>query len=321
MEDFKLDAAPERVSSYALCRLELRNNAELRHLWVLRRQAFSDWYLYQPAVRRGLRGWLSETFQRLEMNARALLFPEALSQVQVAEGQIVAFAMATPATWCGAPEALQTLSYYDEWHGLGRRATWKLVLFYFVAVSLLSRPALFLKLLSSFRVEKLAGCNTLCLNAIFTDSEYRGKGVPAFLLDQFKQTLPEMGYQHLIGPFRPSQYGEHKKRAGATHSFDEFRNYCEAQNATGLPVDAWLRSLHRNGMQLLKPEPRSFCMTKSLAEFEDLRASFRPDDWEEVCPGVWECGETQTWYVDDNRKSVTSVEPNYWGEIPLEGAA
>ena len=73
----------------------------------------------------------------------------------------------------------------------------------------------------------------------------------------------------------------------------------------------------RQGARLVRPVPRSLAIKGSLAKFDRVRRSFRPNDWYSPAPDVWECGETCTWYVDRARKLAISVESNCWGIIDL----
>ena len=71
-------------------------------------------------------------------------------------------------------------------------------------------------------------------------------------------------------------------------------------------------------MKILKPEVRSFTVAESVNCFESFKALHRPQDWYEDGADIWECGETQTWYLDKHKDEVYSIEPNVWGRITLE---
>ena len=150
--------------------------------------------------------------------------------------------------------------------------------------------------------------------------EYQKQRIPSLLLREAQKTARRLGYDYVVGPFRPNGYGRYKAERRATHNRPLFEEYVSAKDAAGLPKDPWLRVLARHGARFLKLEPRSFSVAGTIPAFQSFRQRFRPDDWYSPATDVWECGETPTWYVDRCRKMVLAVEPNVWGVLPARPA-
>lgn len=290
--------------------LYFRNGEEFADFWRLKQGAWTKWYAADLTRGRTI-------LERAVLNGKALCFPEFFREIRTEENIPVGYLFTVPAYWTGSPAALQNLDYYDSWHSF--RSRYHMLAFGagYIILHALKLDGLFRACLASYRARKLAGCNTMILTAIFARPEFRGMRIPARLFASIKEVTAGLGFSHLISPFRPSEYGRYKRESGLVHDYEIFKRYCCSTREDGLPVDAWLRALTRNGMIMLKPEIASFTVTRPLGCFEEFRRSHKPGQWYQTSPGVWECGETQTWYIDEHCRTAFSIEPDLWGLLPL----
>lgn len=287
-----------------------RNVAEFSHWHEIQRRGFTDWYGGAPAPSE-LRA------RRREANARARLFPDFVHQVRTIDGKAVAYLTTVPGYWSGDKQAFHDLHYYLDALALSAERTDLLSRFYFLTVELLRAPQLFDRMARRFREPRLAGANCVVMVSIVVDPEYQKLQIPSTLIAAAKDSARRLGMRYVVGPFRPNRYGPFKAEHRLTHSSRLFEEYCGLQNDQGLPRDPWMRVLARNGVEFLKPEPRSYTVSGSFKKFEKLRQTFKPESWYCPSPDTWECGETPTWYVDRFRKAVISVEPNVWGFLAV----
>lgn len=291
--------------------LHFKDQTEFVYFWKMKQAAWTEWYASSQSRCRAI-------LERVLYNGKALCFPEFFREIRTETGEVAGYIFSTPAFWDGKVENLRTLDYYDSWHNYKN----KYYMVAFGAASIffqsLKLNRLFRFLLTSFRKKKLKDKNTVVLTALFAGSEFRGQNIPTRLFKSIKDEVKKLGYQWLISPFRPSQYGRYKRKSELLHNPDVFADYCYKKREDGLPVDGWLRSLTRNGMVMLKPEVNSFSLSKPLSRFREFKSCHKPGQWYKPAPGVWECGETQTWYVDDEKEVVCSMEPDLWGMIPVE---
>lgn len=157
--------------------------------------------------------------------------------------------------------------------------------------------------------------NTLTMMSMNVNPESQGLRLPARLVDAAKKMAGREGIENIIGSFRPSEYGKATLDAIRRHEvMPLFDNYATATDSEGLPLDAWLRSLSRNGMVPLKVDSDAMIVNISAAEFEQevLQA-----DWREVeVDGhmiIW-CGQTGFFYKEADG-SYTYKESNVWGKL------
>ena len=291
--------------------LHFRDQKEFADFWKMKQAAWTEWYASSQSRCRAV-------LERVLYNGKALCFPEFFREIRTESGAVAGYLFATPAFWDGKVESLRPLDYYDSWHNYKNKYS----MFAFGAASIffqsLKLNRLFRFLLASFREKKLRGKNTVVLTALFVVSDSRGQKIPTRLFQSIKTEVKKLGYQWLISPFRPSGYGRYKRESGLQHSRETFADYCYRKREDGFPVDGWLRALTRNGMIMLKPEVNSFSISRSLSRFSEFQKRHKPGQWYQPAPGVWECGETQTWYVDEEKGVACSVEPDLWGMIPVE---
>ena len=146
--------------------------------------------------------------------------------------------------------------------------------------------------------------NALVLMSMNINPDARGRRIPNVLIGCIKALGQASGVEHIIGSFRPNQFGQHKKHWADT----SFEVYIGLHNQNGQPLDGWLRSLSHHGMTPLKVDHSAMQVPVSRAEFE----AFRQPDWQEVRSNVWECGEVGSWYVSPDGQSATYRESNVW---------
>lgn len=214
---------------------------------------------------------------------RAVVFPQGQLLIKD-EGQYAASLSMNQINWNGNPDSLPS---WDEVAGLHT---------------------------TDYSETYQAQGNTLVLMSMNVAPESKGKQLPTKMIEYVKLLAQELGIEHVIGSFRPSGYGVAKHQAGFNLPFWE---YCQmTQSSLGKPVDPWLRSLWWNGMHMIKEDPLAMQVTVPLPEFMDYQHSYKPTNWTEIQPGVWECEEVGSWTV--GAEMATYQESNVWGVIPLK---
>ena len=159
--------------------------------------------------------------------------------------------------------------------------------------------------------------NAFVIMSINCRADVQGAGLPRKLIQAARAVAKELGVNHLLGSFRPTDYGKYK----LNHGNPGFEAYCKLQTAEGLPFDAWLRNLTRNGMIPIKTDEMAMQVTVGMDELHDIMQLHKPYAWRQVTPGVLECGEVGSWYLDFSDKSATYRESNVWGELPIHTAS
>jgi hypothetical protein len=176
--------------------------------------------------------------------------------------------------------------------------------------------------------------NAMVLMSVSVRPDQRGSRLPQELIDRARAVAVGNGIEHLLSDFRPSGYGRHKARHGGVG----FAEYCSLTRPDGLPVDDWLRSLVRIGMEPLRVDRRAMVLETTVRDLRRFRRIYEPGKWYEVreprrldalidehaphnelerVETVWECGETGTWYVDISAARALYIESNLWGQLPL----
>lgn len=274
--------------------------------WLeLRSVGFTPWYTdAEPATEWG----------RRTENARGLFFPDHLLRFRIDRDDWSATLGSAPLRWDGDPDALAGLDEITPNITLSdRQARWSAHAL--EAATRLGLDGLLRALTRPIARRRLRDANATVLVAIHLDPKYRGRGVAQQILTLAIERAREQGRDYVLSPFRPSGYGPWKAERGASHSAELFAEYAAERRDDGLPIDPWFRSLTRLGVEFVKLAPQSMRLERPAADFEQLRATFKPDEWYSPQPGVWECGETQTWYERDDL--VVSIEPNAWGVLDL----
>ena len=124
--------------------------------------------------------------------------------------------------------------------------------------------------------------------------------------------MKELGIENIIGSFRPNEFGLFKIKHGPT----DFDAYIHMVQKDGSPIDAWIRSLTRNGMKPLKTDVQAMTVFGiTPEEFEELQTNYHADMWKQFGE-KWECGEVGQWTVDPETGLATYQESNLWGIIP-----
>jgi hypothetical protein len=176
--------------------------------------------------------------------------------------------------------------------------------------------------------------NTFALMSMSVNGAVKGRGLSGRVFDRIKEYAKAEGLEHIIGDFRPSNFGAHKQQTG---HFD-FTAYCESTREDGQPYDGWLRAVSRQGAQFHQPDPRAMVVEATADEVAAWSEAYNPEKWWEVTDPeqvsyllkwhqplhdiervsrIIECGETGTWYIDDVNNKAVYIESNLWGEIAV----
>jgi GNAT superfamily N-acetyltransferase len=176
--------------------------------------------------------------------------------------------------------------------------------------------------------------NTMALMSISVIPGHRGINRAGALVEQAIGYAAQQGLEHVVGNFRPSRFGLAKLR----HPRLSFAGYVRQERMDGLPEDAWLRALHRQGLRIYRVDERAMVVPATLEQLERYRQSVHPLLWSRVTDPravelrlaehspdqdvgrvdeVWECGQTGTWYASRATERAVYIESNLIGELPL----
>ena len=157
--------------------------------------------------------------------------------------------------------------------------------------------------------------NTLVLLSMNVAGAWKGKHIPGKMITEAMVVAKTLGIEHLVGSFRPSGYGAAKKALGYGLSFEQ---YCTlTREGSDKPVDPWLGSLWHMGMQMIAVDHKAMTVAVTPDEFAGYKAQYKPDMWQAITSGVWECGEVGKWSVDPETHVAIYQESNIWGRLPL----
>lgn len=160
--------------------------------------------------------------------------------------------------------------------------------------------------------------NALTLMSMNVRPDLQSRGLARKLIGSIQQVAKDMQVEHIIGSFRPNEFGKYKHKTPGC-SFEE---YCAMTRDDGLPIDSWLRNLTRNGMKPLKIDHRAMVVDVPLADFYEIQMLHKPEMWQIVHSQdeiqVVECGEVGNWHVDIGNQKATYIESNIWGTIPIK---
>jgi predicted GNAT family acetyltransferase len=173
--------------------------------------------------------------------------------------------------------------------------------------------------------------NTLVIMSSSVDPDHQGQGIVRSLFTQLQIEAKALGVKHIIGAFRPSEYGTYTRNSNNPPlSFEE---YCE-RVIRGELHDHWLKAAMHMGMEPIRDEGRlrvedsSMRVEVPLSDLHEFRAAYRPHkdashpkgDWIEV-DGKWYSGETGSWTIKTKEGTdelyAEYVEPNLLGEIRM----
>lgn len=156
--------------------------------------------------------------------------------------------------------------------------------------------------------------NTLCLMSMNVSEQGRGQQLPKLLIQSLLKYAASTSIAHVIGSFRPSAYSQAVLAAIDQEEVPpSFEEYCATINEDGYPVDPWLRSLTKNGMQPIAVDHKAMYIPVSQQEFEDVKQPF----WKQIKLGdkdVWWCNETGFFYPQVDGGYVYA-ESNLWGSL------
>jgi hypothetical protein len=154
--------------------------------------------------------------------------------------------------------------------------------------------------------------DTVVMVNISVNPDYKGQRLPERLVELGKVQLKDAGVKHIVGLFRPSDFGRHKLLTGQT----DIAEYAALRKEDGTPQDSWLRSLEKNGMHLLTLDGKYIIDNEALVftvlrkRFEDYKQITENSDdartkrnWKMLSNGpfatVWQSEDVGTWHVDE----------------------
>lgn len=174
--------------------------------------------------------------------------------------------------------------------------------------------------------------NAVVMVNISVHPAYQSQGLPKRLIEAAKAQLEGSGVKRLLGLFRPSGLGKYEL---GSHQRIDIAKYATLRRSDGELEDAWLRTLERNGMQLLtfNGEPivdkKALVFTISSYRFEAYRKATEKSQerrWEEMgftanIPPVtiWQSDLPGTWYVGGPGALGISYPPARYVEQRLLG--
>lgn len=156
--------------------------------------------------------------------------------------------------------------------------------------------------------------NAVGMMSINVHPEFQGARLTRVIIEDVKKRAKELGVKHIMGSFRPSQFGEYTYE----NPREGFVTYALKERPDNLPLDAWLRALARNGMRMLRVDDAAMVVPEvPMGEFNKYRETYNPEKWKQIAPHVWRCGETGVWITGE--KFATYVESNIWGILEENG--
>ncbi|NUS44015.1 MAG: hypothetical protein HOQ24_10055 [Mycobacteriaceae bacterium] len=180
--------------------------------------------------------------------------------------------------------------------------------------------------------------NTIVLLAMNVPPGNRKLGLPAALIAELRAVATRLNVEHVVSPFRPSEYGDAVISAHTRgQPVPAFAAYSATVRSDGTPVDPWLHSLVvYEGMDPIRPQQDSWTIPYPARDFwafkaydEANRAAMRArgagvhPEWVKVTTELgeaWWCGETG-YFFEQPDGSFLYREFNFWGEVPLDSPA
>src|SRR6266568_216764 len=93
--------------------------------------------------------------------------------------------------------------------------------------------------------------DTFVIMSVSVDSAHQRQGIARALVTEVQKTAHELGIKHIIGPFRPSAYGDYKlKVLAGENPRISFEDYCKKVIANE-EEDPWLKAALNMGMKPL----------------------------------------------------------------------
>ena len=177
--------------------------------------------------------------------------------------------------------------------------------------------------------------NTLVMMSMNVNPNLQGRGYASSTFDSIRNLAHHQNIERIGADFRPSGFGAYKS---ATGKFD-IDEYVSLTRDDGQLKDPWLRSVTRQGAQLLRTHHRAMVVPATAEDVDTWSEEYNPDRWQEVIDRqqkhvllsthkpyrdleqvdqILECGETGTWYVDREHNKAVYIESNIWAEVPKE---
>ncbi|PHM23339.1 GNAT family N-acetyltransferase [Xenorhabdus ehlersii] len=141
--------------------------------------------------------------------------------------------------------------------------------------------------------------NLVSALSVTVDPAFRGKNIPALLINSLKQTARDEGLQGLVVPVRPSLKSQ--------YPLQDFIEYCGWKNDKGESFDPWIRTHCRLGAKIIKPALRSMDIYGTLEQWQEWTGMKFPQSGEYVIPGG-----LVPLVVDVEKQMAYYIEPNLW---------
>ena len=158
--------------------------------------------------------------------------------------------------------------------------------------------------------------NTLVMMSMNVSEQYQKMGLARNIIQYAQEVGQNLSIQNLIGSFRPNKYG-HYRADWDMYDLD-FETYCHLQQReTGLPLDDWLRSLVRNGMEYIKVDHTAMTVPLAIDQLEAYMKKYKKDQWKWIDEYTLECGEVGKFHLNHPGYpgQAVYIESNMWGIV------
>lgn len=144
----------------------------------------------------------------------------------------------------------------------------------------------------------------VCAQAATVDPDFRGRGIPAQLINALKTAVIDAGLKGLVVPVRPT--------LKAQYPLQDFTQYCQWQTPRGEPFDPWIRTHVRLGGQIIKPTLCSMAIAASAETWSEWTGMTFAHAGQYIVPGALMPVDA---YPETGK--VIYREPNLWIYHPL----
>ncbi|WP_323835185.1 transferase [Photorhabdus africana] len=135
--------------------------------------------------------------------------------------------------------------------------------------------------------------------SVTVSPEFRGKNLPALLINSLKQTAIEEGMKALVVPVRPTL----KKN----YPLQDFVQYCRWKNDNNEPFDPWIRTHWRLGAKIIQPAMHSMYINATLDKWQEWTGMKFLQSGQYIIPGG-----LVPLVVDVQQQMAYYIEPNLW---------
>lgn len=149
--------------------------------------------------------------------------------------------------------------------------------------------------------------NTLVLMSMNVDKNYQWLRLTDLLVWEVQKLAKKLWINHIIWSFRPSWFGKYKLNNWVI----SFEDYVSIKNDDWFSIDPWIRSLQKKWMKPMKVDDKAMTVELSIEEFQ----KFKKENWVQVKPGFWECGEV--WQFEIVWNKAIYKEKNLWWKLPI----